>query len=152
MTLALRNMTLLGLVFVASCQDPPTQATDAVVVEYVSPHAIEPKSVEKFHRDVVIGSDPSTPARIDWTVGLDKEGCRRVHEVVVTRTGGTTDFVIYKAEVKSLGPCVSDLNGAVLFERVLVDLCYRWKGASNDAECAYQKPFTIRGDAVGLEG
>jgi hypothetical protein len=140
-----------------ACKDAPSQATDAVVLDWVSPHLsdADAREPESHTEDVVVGSDESTPVRLEWTTALDGEGCRRVQRVKATRTGGASDFEIYESRAKDQPECFEDdfarPGDVAVFDKVVLSFCYRWKGASNDDKCAYEESMSIRGDAVGLE-
>ena len=140
-----------------ACNEAPSQAVDAVVLDWVSPHLsdADAREPESHTADVVVGSDESTPVRLEWTTALDGEGCRRVQRVKATRTGGATDFEVYESRVKDQSECFEDdfaTPGEVaVYDKVILSFCYRWKGASNDDKCAYDEAMSIRGDAVGLE-
>jgi hypothetical protein len=145
-------MTLLA------CKEAPSQAVDAVVLDWVSPELsdADAREVELHTADVVVGSDESTPVRLEWTTALDDEGCRRVARVKATRTGGATDFEIYESTAKGQqAECFVDDFGtpgvSVAYDKVILSFCYRWKGAVNDDKCAYDESMSIRGDAIGLE-
>ena len=135
------------------CKEAPHQDPGAVVVEWKSEHAMKAATVEKRHQEIEVGSNPSAPVRVDWTAAVESAGdCHRIQDVTVTRAGGATDFVIYKAEVTRLEPsCVKDPSFGAPVERFSVKLCYRWKGATNDDDCAYEKSFLLDGDTKTLE-
>jgi hypothetical protein len=141
-----------------ACKEAPSQASDAVVLDWVSPHLSDTDAREPatHTEDVVVGTDEqSTPVRLEWTTALDRDGCRRVQRVKATRTGGATDFEIYESRAKDQTTCFEDdfaTPGQVaIYDKVILAFCYRWKGAVNDDKCAYEESMSIRGDAVGLE-
>jgi hypothetical protein len=140
-----------------ACKEAPSQAVDAVVLDWVSPHLsdADAQQPESHTEDIVVGTDESSPVRLDWTTALDSEGCRRVQRVKATRTGGASDFEIYESRAKDQSECFVDDFAApgtiAVYDRVVLSFCYRWKGASNDDRCAYEEAMMIRGDAVGLE-
>jgi hypothetical protein len=141
-----------------ACKAAPSQAVDAVVLDWVSPHLsdADARQGESHTEDIIVGTDDeSSPVRLEWTTALDGEGCRRVQRVKATRTGGASDFEIYESRVKDQSECFEDDFGTpgevAVYDKVILAFCYRWKGASNDDKCAYEEAMSIRGDAVGLE-
>jgi hypothetical protein len=144
---------VLGAAFSSGCTEAPQQDPDAVLVDWKSEHAMKANTVERRHQEIEVGSDPSVPVRIDWTAAVESEGdCHRIQDVKLTRGGGPPDFVIYNAEVKRLEPsCVKDPSFGEPVERFLVELCYRWKGASNEDDCAYQRSFLLDGDSKAIK-
>jgi hypothetical protein len=149
---------ILAAALFMACKEAPSQATDAVVLDWVSPHLsdADAREPESHSADVVVGTDEhDTPVRLEWTTALDGKGCRRVQRVKATRTGGATDFEIYESKATDRPECFEDDFGTpgqvAVYDRVVLSFCYRWKGAVNDDKCAYDEAMTIRGDAIGLE-
>jgi hypothetical protein len=142
-----------------ACKPAPSQADDAVVLDWVSPYLSEAdaREPESHAKDVVVGTNENenTPVRLEWTTALDGKDCRRVQHVKITRTGGASDFEIYESRVKDQAECFVDdfarPGDVAVFDKVHLFFCYHWKGASNDDKCAYEDGMSIRGDAIGLE-
>jgi hypothetical protein len=149
--------TAAACVVSLACKPAPSQAVDAVVLDWVSPYLsdADAREPESHTKDLVIGSDENTPARLEWTTALDGKGCRRVQRVKITRTGGASDFEIYESRVRDQPECsVNDFprpGDIAVYDKVYLFFCYRWKGAVNDDKCAYEDTMSIRGDAIGLE-
>ncbi len=133
------------------------QAPDAVLLDYRSPLAnkdggkaptAHEKTLEVGVRER--GKDHRAPVRVQWTTAQDDAGCLRVQTIKIARTGGPRSTEVYKARAKPVpGDCIR--AGFDPVEQFSIAFCWRWNGASNKDDCAYENRLNLRADSVGLE-
>jgi hypothetical protein len=141
------------------------QDARAVVLEYTVPDAVPEagwawQSEELLVGTVEHGVDHRVPVTVEWAVAKDAENCLRVQAVKLRRSGGPAGTEVYRGVVKPADqgcamrdvPAPGSTEPVERFDKVRVSYCWRWNGAVNAAECAYQSGFSISADAVGLEG
>jgi hypothetical protein len=157
---------IVGVVLAACGVRNVNQDAHAVVVEYTSKHAAAAGAERIGHKDEILvgsiehGVDHRVPVLVEWTVAKDAAGCLRVQTIKLTRNGGPTDTELYRGEAKAMREeCASreilrpgSTEPVATFDDALVSYCWRWNGAINAAECAYQGVFTIRADEATVSG
>jgi hypothetical protein len=139
-------ITLLISLALAGCSGETQQPNSTLYEAKVSPE-ITAQPANSFSQDINLGSESNTvPLKITWTSNLDKDGCLKIVDVKVARTGGSPNIIISGLRHETQ-PCAMDFEATddKRFQPALVFFNYKFREGVKSNEIS-GKTITIRGD------